>query len=163
MLCDCPNSLPERAFTTIIAFGWEDAPSSGVAECSNCGRTLAFETVAVDADLDRRIVAVSALPSGTLARVEIALAPLGEPRRPIWVPLWRFDTPEQHASVERDLNALLEPGGPIEWVLDSWNVAKQVLRIVRVSEENREAIETLAAREVASSEWEPIFQKYSGP
>src|SRR5712691_11225607 len=76
-----------------IAFDWYDGPRAGVCSLGRPGGEFFFELLdeRYNPDgLDDRLYRLSELPPGTVEEVQTALAVLGRPLNPVWVPVWSF-------------------------------------------------------------------------
>jgi hypothetical protein len=101
---------PEWATEQAIIFDWYDGPREGICALSNPKACFAFRLLAerpTEDDLDDRLFSLSSIPDATVAEVINLLSPLGEPTKPVWVPMWKFPNQSTQDAVEDKLDALL--------------------------------------------------------
>lgn len=112
--CAEPAHLNETAspFSKIIVLDYYDGPISGVAQCARCDAAYVFQMLDWDEDQDIRTYSLSPLPSESFARLVQALTALGEPKWPVWVPIWTFPTESIRQTVEREVGTTLQAKGP---------------------------------------------------
>jgi hypothetical protein len=118
--CWHPGTLPHgpSPFTRIVALGFYDGPTSGVVECLTCGSAYKFDMLDWDDTHEVRIFRLALLPPGALAECVQALAPVGPPHWPVWVPMRsRFPSDEAAAQADRDLSAVLAKAAAPELIV----------------------------------------------
>jgi hypothetical protein len=129
----CQNHAPEREreFSRIIALGWYDGPTEGVAQCGTCGASYRFQMVDEDSDWaegeDVRIFKLAPLPADAVDRIVSALREHEEPRWPMWVPSWRFDSPAAAQVADGAVSAVLAQAGRPERLIASSDGLRTVL------------------------------------
>ena len=103
---------PQSLFDRIICLGWYDGPLEGI--CSHAGADFRYD-LADDADALRyRVFRLARLPEGSVARFMDAMYRFGQladgetPPSPMWVPMWRFPTPENQTAAEQLSDAIVE-------------------------------------------------------
>jgi hypothetical protein len=99
-------------FTRVLALGYYDGPTEGLAQCGNAGPTFRFvmlDNIAADPE-ELRIFAVSPLPADAMDRAAQVLALHESPRWPVWVPGWQ---PECKPAIDQ----ILQETGPAEWLI----------------------------------------------
>ena len=74
-------------FNKILALGYYDGVTEGLAQCGVCGTTFSFTMAEWDAGQDLRAYEFAERIGGALDQVVLALWPAGDsPRWPTWVP-----------------------------------------------------------------------------
>lgn len=101
--------------TRVIAFEFYDVPLEGVIEFGDGGRGFRFRLSDRDGAVTRSGGAVeytlSPLPPGALDRIVGVLSPYLTPTWPVWVPIWRFPSPEVEEGVSAAVDAVLAEAG----------------------------------------------------
>jgi hypothetical protein len=124
-------------FARVVAFGYDDGPTSGVVECTGGDLAYRFDLLATDVDgtldpaaWDRgeelRIYALAPLPPNTFGRIVAALATAQQPRWPIWLVQGGFGGGSLPASREAEVAALLDLAAPPELVIASSGLLQPV-------------------------------------
>ena len=110
----------------IIALGYYDGPTSGLAKCRLCSSVYKFDLLTWDDRQDVRIYAFSPLPASAFQQAIDALAPLGAPTWPVWVPIWQVPA-EERAVIDGRISNLLGQAGMIKFVIASEHLAKGIM------------------------------------
>ncbi|MFO0841147.1 MAG: hypothetical protein U0797_01960 [Gemmataceae bacterium] len=108
---------PPSAWKTeqAIVFDWYDGPREGFCRLSYPEAEFRFRLVderSTPDGLDERLLRVDELPAGSVERTLAVLAELGAPAAPVWVPMWRFASPENKQRAEAALRAIEEEARP---------------------------------------------------
>lgn len=117
----------------IIALGYYDGPTDGLAKCSLCSSEYKFSLLAWDDKQDVRIYGFSPLPASTFKQVIDTLAPLGTPTRPVWVPVFEIPA-EEKAVLDVRLSELLGQAGMIKLVVASESLITSILSVKLLTE-----------------------------
>jgi hypothetical protein len=144
----CGSAPPNGAspFGRFIVLGYSDGPTSGAAECADGSAGYRFELLASDDDgaYDReawdqgeelRVYSLAALPAGTFQRLADVLARVEEPRWPVWVPRWTFESQDLARGIEGEVDALMA-APPSDLVLASRNIVKEVIMVKAASHQD---------------------------
>jgi len=123
-------------FSRIIAFDYYDGPTSGVIQCKQCLDAYKFEMLAWDEGQDVRVFSLALLPSHTFTRLMKALAPLGSPSWPVWVPVWEYQTDSLREAVEQEVQYLLNEADSPQYVIAAQDLLNTLLRFKEISQEN---------------------------
>src|SRR5262245_33875602 len=103
------NRLPTPP--RMIVLGFYDGPTDGVIQLGDGGPVFRFTMPDEEAQLTRHTAAreyhLLPLPSGALDRLAAAIAPHPAPTWPVWIPIWRFPTPEAEQAVNAAVEAIL--------------------------------------------------------
>lgn len=103
-----------------VVFDWYDGPREGVCSLKYPEATFFFELLderATQHDLDDRLLGLSYVPDGTMARVITTLSALGPPTLPLWVPIWDLSDKALLKSMKRDLDVILVSREPAAAVI----------------------------------------------
>jgi hypothetical protein len=116
-----PHQGPNRPATPprIIVLGFYDGPTEGVIQFGDRGPVFQFTMPDEDRQLasqsDQREYAFQPLPPDALDRLAVTLARYLPPSWPVWIPLWRFPSPEVEQSISETIDAILAAAGPPQW------------------------------------------------
>lgn len=94
----------------LIVFDWYDGPLEGLCELANPACCFYFKIVAErfdPDDLDDRLFRWNIMPPHSVKRATEILHALGEPDKPSWIPLWKFDSEDMRREIERALEELV--------------------------------------------------------
>jgi hypothetical protein len=124
---DCVSELLSRSANQgtarqVIVFDWYDGPREGVLALADPECAFVFELLAEKSnpdDLDDRLFTLSEIPAVAFEHVLSALAPLGTPSSPIYVPIWKFPNTEQQRKAERAVDSVLASRRPPALVVHS--------------------------------------------
>lgn len=105
-------------FSDVVAFGYDDGPTTGIVRCAGCADAYRFDVLAIDVDgiydnasWDRgeelRIYSLSPLPAGTFDDIVALLSTVEPPRWPLWIPGIRAPSPDLDRLVETNVNPIL--------------------------------------------------------
>jgi hypothetical protein len=112
-----PNHL--AVAPRILVFGYYDGPTDGVIQLGESGPVFRFTMPDEEGQLSRggrvREFHLAPLPADALDRLAAVLAPHLTPQWPVWVPIWRFPTPDTQRAVEAQTDAILAKAGPVAW------------------------------------------------
>lgn len=129
----CCRELPSLVdaaspFARIVALGYYDGPTSGVAECEHCPESYRFDMLAWDVQQDVRVYSLSALPPNSVAELVKCIPAPNPPHWPVWVPTWRFGSREKEEETQRQVARVLSRAGPVLFVIASEDLAASILR-----------------------------------
>jgi hypothetical protein len=104
-------SLPVQHWHTrqAIVMDWCDGPRRGLCALDKPGGEFIFEILderVNEHGLDDRLFHLRELQNGSVAMVQSALRELGEPARPVWVPVWKFSSEAARIKAERLIDQL---------------------------------------------------------
>lgn len=108
-------------FARIVALGWYDGATEGVAECGCC--PTAYRLQMLDDQPDRedgrdlRVFGLTPLPAGAFDQVVQACPDHKKARWPVWMPVWRFDSETQPQVTDEAVSRVLEGAGSPPWVV----------------------------------------------
>ena len=120
-------------FDRVIALGYYDGPTEGVLSCGACGKNYVFRMCGWDPDDDDvRVFELRPVGNSSLDSVLEIFAHVGPPRSPVWLPLWRFDTPELERQASDDIAALLRPIGTARLIIATSDLAGSISAARRV-------------------------------
>lgn len=84
----------------VLALEWFDGPITGFLDYGPGSQAYHFRLITSEAS-EPRAFALQPSRIRTLEEIETALAPLGQPRRPVWVPDWKFGIDEDRELADR--------------------------------------------------------------
>ena len=99
-------------FSRVLALGYYDGPTEGLAQCGHAGPTFRFvmlDNIVGDPE-ELRIFEMSPLPAGAMDQAAQLLALHESPRWPVWVPGWQ-------AECKAGIDRILQETGPAEWLI----------------------------------------------
>jgi hypothetical protein len=124
----------------VIAFGYEDGPTYGVAESTDGSSAYRFSLLATDVDgiydydaWDRgeelRVYSLAMLPPGSFEQIVTILTRLEHPKWPVWVPGLRhpFSQFDDLVTLEVEPILRLSVGNPFVMVTASLNELPRVV------------------------------------
>src|SRR5262245_15449691 len=103
-------------FARAISLGYYDGSTSGVLECGTCSEIYRYEMIDSDAR-DLRVFALAPMPKGSLDELALACSVLGQPRWPMWSPVWRFKDESEKNRVQREVDRLLAMATPVQVIV----------------------------------------------
>ena len=126
-------------FTRVLALGYYDGPTNGLAQCGEDGPVYKFDLLDElynPEGLDLRAFALAPAPRNSLAELITAYSPHLSPQWPLWVPLWMLPTKEIQQAMERVTDEVLGRAGAVEWILAAADLLGelQAARTVRPEE-----------------------------
>jgi hypothetical protein len=130
--CDCFGILQwSKPFSKILALGFYDGPTSGVAECNNCGDTYCFEmlTEKFGEVQDIRIFSLSLLPRESFNEIVDACLGTGEVQWPLWVPIWNFPVSDLKNKAEQQIKKALDIANDPSFVIAFNNISENILAV----------------------------------
>jgi hypothetical protein len=120
-------------FDRAIVLGWYDGPTEGLVRCGTCGRSHRFELLdSVDEDRGVRLYRLAPVPADTMDRLDDALARFMAPSWPMWVPLWKFPTEDDHIAVDRAVDELMARAAAPEFVIATSDLLDEIVEIKAV-------------------------------
>ena len=145
---DIQTGTPAAAFSRLIALGFYDGATDGVAQCAAYGAAWAFSLVDMcirwDGLDDLRIFALARLGEGDFERLVSLCERTGRtPAFPYWVPLWTFPTAELKAQTESEVDALLSGNAPADWLVAATDVLNG--RVIAVRRRGDPPLEEVSA------------------
>jgi len=142
---EAPQQSP---FGRAIAFGFFDGPTSGVVECSVCGRSHRYDLVAWDANQEWRAFMFEEVEAGVFARVVAICSQLGVPRWPVWVPLFTDVDDAQRAKIDRDIDQALGGKEGTQRLVVADGLETEILAAWSLAVIGHEGMETAVADEI---------------
>jgi hypothetical protein len=94
----------------IIVLGWYDGPTMGLCKLRHPECSFRFEILGqrFDADVDDRLFRLAAVPASAVDDALDALSDhVDPPRSPVWVPLWKFHTPQAQQRADQQIESIL--------------------------------------------------------
>jgi hypothetical protein len=143
-------------FQRLIALGYYDGPTSGLAECARCRKSYRLELVAWDTSQDVRVFATATFEMERFERVIRACARQEEPNWPVWVPNLSLLPLEARA----ELDGLLSEEPEFEWLLASRHLEDSILAadIVPPSSRAKLLVQVASRRFDEGAEWFRLLQ-----
>jgi hypothetical protein len=114
-------------FGRMIALGFYDGPTGGVAECAYCHAEYVFEMLDWDDGQDVRVFSFAPLPAGSFEQVVSACPQSNAPPWPVWVPIWKFSTEEERQAASQRVDEVVKCAGPPEAVIAWEGYAETIL------------------------------------
>jgi hypothetical protein len=149
---DLESAVGKRsdAFSKILALGWYDGPTEGVAQCATCSAVYKFHMLDEDRDLedgqDVRIFSLAPLPPVALDKIVEVCPGAATARWPVWAPLWRFESDAQQKTADDTVDRILDSAGPVQFVVASDDGLQTVQMCRAVKPEDLSTIEDWFAR-----------------
>jgi hypothetical protein len=137
---------PAPPFTRILALGWYDGPTGGVAECVHCGGAYLFEMLDWDDWQDVRIFGLAPLPAGSFEALVSACPKSSPPRWPVWSPLWVFPSEDEREEAERQVRGIEQSAGRPDLVAAWEDDQEGVLAARMLAEEDLPEVKAILAR-----------------
>lgn len=110
-----PLGKPKR----MIVFDYYDGPVEGVIQFADRGAVFHFRLLGDQPELatsdKSRNYLLHALPADAIDRIAAAIEPYIPTAWPVWVPLWKFPSPEDEAKVEAMIETILAEAEDEEW------------------------------------------------
>lgn len=106
--------------TRVVALDWSDGPTGGLLQI---GDADIYRFQLIDSrsgspeEIDIRVYGLHPLPGDAMDRLVDALAATQAPQWPVFCPIWTFPSEDVRVRVEREVDAILEQAGPLEWVI----------------------------------------------
>ena len=137
----CADLLGQRGvvspFSKIIAFGYYDGPTSGVAQCSECSSAYRFDIVGWDERQDVRVYMLAPLSKGVFMEIVNILSESDLPKWPVWVPRWDFASRKNEALTNAKIEGLLSSAGTGKYVLSTEDISRRILAVKPFRETDR--------------------------
>lgn len=92
----------------LISLGFYDGTTNGLIELGG-SRSFRYDLISWDENQDKRVYCIGPLPPSAFQKALDVLRSLGEPRWPVWNPLWKFENEEAQMSAQRALDEILGP------------------------------------------------------
>jgi hypothetical protein len=96
----------------VLILDWYDGPREGFCEMASppcCFHFKEFAENYVPEGLDERLFYLREIPIEGFRDVMLLLAnELGEPKKPSWVPIWKFEHETTRVHIESVINTLIE-------------------------------------------------------
>jgi hypothetical protein len=109
---DSETIAPSLAPKRVLALDWYDGARSGLAEYDGHRTLFQFQLVSPDTS-EPWAFALRASPIEHLTDLDEVLKPLGRPRYPVWVPLWRFESEREKDRAEALVKMAMESSSPV--------------------------------------------------
>lgn len=95
----------------VIVLDWYDGPQMGFCEMRYPECSFYFELFAQQSsqnDLDNRLFRIKEIPLSTMREILLMMAELGEPKKPLWIPKWEFDSEIAKSGVEKQIEQIIK-------------------------------------------------------
>lgn len=132
-------------FQQVIAFGYYDGPTAGVAQCAACEQAYKYDLLAWDENQDVRVYSFAPLPAQSFQQIVKACSVLGEPRWPVWVPKWEIEQKETEEKVESEVEQALAGAGQVEIILAAEDLVGDILALKRLAPADVSRFQALAS------------------
>ena len=144
-----PSTAPER----VLALGWYDGATSGLAEYRGYPYLFQFELV-TSVVSEPRVFILRSSPVSRLSELDDVLSPLGEPRMPLWAPVWRFHSESEKSRADEAIELAMPVSSPVIAVVvaDSVDATPTNIRAI-VTAGDREEMDALRSRVASVKEW----------
>jgi hypothetical protein len=134
---DCLNT--EQPFSRVVALGYYDGPTSGVAECRACLACYRFELLDElpdwDAGDDLRVFSLAPLSPEAFERLVNASPGSEAARWPLWVPRWEFASEAERQEADRTVQQVLDSAPPPCQAIATRDNLSEVVACRRVTSE----------------------------
>lgn len=124
-------------FTKIIALGFYDGPTSGIAQCEVCSAIYKFEMLDWDDEQEIRIFSLAPLASQAWNQMVNLLSKHEAPKWPVWFPQWEFPSEAVHNSVDSESDKILARAGMPELVIASNRYGDRIIAAKKLTTEDR--------------------------
>jgi hypothetical protein len=108
-------------FSRVVGLNYDDGPTSGVAESVDHTSCYRFELLDELPDWDEgndiRVFSLAALPPGSFDSLLHVCPGSGPATSPVWVPIWKFDSPAAQETAEQAVQRILDRAAPPEAVI----------------------------------------------
>lgn len=123
-LDDALSRLPPADWIVeqVIIFDWCDFPKEGIVAMSRPRCEFYFSLVAErnhDDTTPTGLFRLSELPVGSVGEVLAIIRPLGVPKRPVWIPIWKFSSQEEGETARRQIDFILDGRSPATSIVSS--------------------------------------------
>lgn len=111
----------------VIVFGYYDGVIDGVMRLGETGPVYQFEFVDethTPDGADLRRYELRPLPSDAFDQLTSAVGEHIPPNWPVWLPIWKFPTPQTQEAVEQRVDAILELAGEPLWQITTADTAR---------------------------------------
>jgi hypothetical protein len=135
-------------FDRVLATGFYDGVTAGVAVCATCGSEFRLDLLDWSRDQDVRVFSAAPLQRGSLHAL-IRACP-GEPRWPVWAPVWTGLSDSEIAAAEREIDAVISTAGPPAFVVATTPYLDRVLTFKDLTGEDWALMEAAPAN---SRDW----------
>jgi len=144
-----PITAPER----VLALGWHDGATTGLAEYRGYPHLFQFELV-TSVISEPRVFILRSSPVSDLSELDDALSPLGNPRFPVWAPVWRFQSESEKTRADEAIQSAMPPSLPVIAVVvaDTIQATPTIARAI-VTDRDREELDALRSRSASVKEW----------
>jgi len=127
-------------FSKIIALGFYDGPTSGMAQCEICSAIYKFVMLDWDDDQEVRIFSLAPFASAAWTRTVNLLSKHESPNWPLWFPKWEFPSELVRNNVDNETDKILANAGISELVIASNRYGDRILAAQKLTTEDREYI-----------------------
>jgi len=143
MLCDREFEGPMTSpFAKIIVLGYYDGPISGLLQCADCPTAYRFELIAWDSNQDNRVFSLAEVDSDVFESVIHTLASVQEPKWPIWVVDWKFESTTEEKRIHDSIDRALEKASTAKLVIATPHIAKDITMCREITDEERTVLPT---------------------
>jgi|SRR5215217_991604 len=153
----------DALFGKLVAFGYNDGPTTGVVQSIDGTTDYCFDLIAIDVDglhdhdawdrrEDVRAFSLMELPPGSFERIVSTLSPVEEPTWPTWVPGVRRSSPIIDELIAREVIPILQAPKGQRYVLVAPDLLGPPLAILPKEDSNGEPAEGWLSRPA----WETV-------
>ncbi|GEM_PF-1452453 len=114
-------------FSKIIALGFYDGPTSGMAQCEICSAIYKFVMLDWDDSQDIRIFSLSPIAKPAWIRMVNLLSKHESPKWPVWFPKWEFTSEAVRNHVDSEADKILANAGRPELIIASNRYGDRIL------------------------------------
>lgn len=96
-------------------FDWYDGPRHGVCALATPKCEFVFDVIdeRYNPDgLDDRLLQLRGIPKGTVAKILSSISSLGTPANQVWIPVWKFATPDEQTAAEVAIDEMVTASRP---------------------------------------------------
>lgn len=131
-ICFGTTFASRAPFKKVLALGWYDGATSGLAQCSQCSDVFKYDIVAWDSDQERRMFAFSPIAPQEFDHIVSLLSRAEEPKWPFWCPRWQF-TPVEKERLKTDIDERLARANRPAYIVASDRQLETVFATKRLS------------------------------
>lgn len=142
------SRLPKR----VLALDWIDGATAGLVEYDGCDNVFHFRLVSSQVS-EPWVFALRSSPVGHLSDLDEALAPLGAPRIPVWVPIWRFESERERDHAETLISAAMAPSAIVAIVVARRIQDTPIAARGVATQEERQTVERMEREMADVSAW----------
>lgn len=127
-------------FSKIIALGFYDGPTSGIAQCEICSTPYKFVMLDWDDNQEVRIFSLAPITLPAWNQMVNLLSKHESPKWPVWFPRWEFPSEIVRDNVDSETDKILASAGIPELVIASNRYGDQILAAKKLAYEDLEYV-----------------------